>query len=844
MKTHLILLFLWLSHTCYSQVTDNFNDSDLTSLPPWVGQLSSFATSNGELRSNSSLANVTYSISTKSQHLKNCEWRLNTRLLFNTSSLNYIDFVIVSDSSDVLKMKNGYFVRMGGATDEISFYKTKNGIETKLIDGTDNVLNNSNNQWQLIVKHLPNGLFVLQRKMNATSALITEGVTADSDILQSNNLGIRIKQSTASFFNKHFFDNLYAGPILNDTIAPVLDSLVISGPQQLLCVFNEICDSISLKDAMHFEILNSIHPITVLILDTKRVQLIFKDNFKTNTFLSLMVTGIKDTAGNMIKPVSKTFYYSRPDTAKFHQLLITELMPDPNPVVGLPDKEYIEITNHSGGFIQLNSCVLHDPSGGKNLPNMILPPDSIIVMYAIPSLNNAGDHLWLTNQKGDIIHDINYDLTWFKDDKKKNGGWSLEMINMDNLCAGANNWGASMDKAGGTPGQPNSVGAYHLSDTAAPRLVSILPFNDSIIELVFNEEIDSINSSQFKLYKNGQVQQTSFVNMASDYKGLFCLIQFIPDSDSVYKLAIDGIKDCAGNGCRANISTLQWPSLSRRNELIINEILFNPKSGGYDFIELYNNSNKAFDLSKHFIAVLDETNQYKSIDRICNTQLILQANQYLLLSENTAKICSNYQCKNADAKLVDFAKMPALPDDEGNLLIVNMIGKIVDSLKYSEGWHFPLLSDKEGVSLERINFTSSPRLMDNWHSAASVVGFATPGYLNSQSNPLSAPAQYFSLQNKTVSPDDDGFEDVLILNYQLPKQDYATTIQIYDLEGRLVRQWINNETLGTNGFLSWNGTDYNQQKAAIGLYVLHIECTHPDGSKIREKLSCVVAGKF
>ena len=78
----------------------------------------------------------------------------------------------------------------------------------------------------------------------------------------------------------------------------------------------------------------------------------------------------------------------------------------------------------------------------------------------------------------------------------------------------------------------------------------------------------------------------------------------------------------------------------------------------------------------------------------------------------------------------------------------------------------------------------------------------------------------------------------------MPKPDYATTIKIFDIEGRLIRDWTNNATLGTEGFVSWNGTDYNQQKAAIGLYIVMIESIHPSGDRIKEKISCVVAGKF
>jgi len=845
MKALLITLCLLLGHCGYAQITDNFDDSDLTTLPLWQGQLSSFLNFQKQLRSNSNTANTSFYISTSTQPQKLEEWRLDVRLLFNTSSVNYVDFVLMADSLNLLTMKNGYFVRMGGTTDEVSLYKTKNGVETKLIDGIDNVLNTSNNEWILQIRRLKSRAFVLQRIPLLGGAYITEGIAVDSDFLTTSYLGLRIKQSTASFFNKHFFDNLYAGIRLRDTIAPLLDSFALSGPNQLRCHFNESCDSGTLVGVLNYAITASTeHPKSVLIDKDKWVVLNFQKPFIPNITQYLKVERIKDTSGNEMQSIIKSFYYSKPDTANWHQLLMTELMVDPNPPIGLPDKEYIEITNNSKLFIQLKGCNVHDAAGPKPLPDIILPPDSMVVLYNIPSLNNTDDRVWLTNQNGVVIHEINYNDTWYRDSKKQNGGWSLEMINPNNLCAGSNNWMASNDPKGGTPGLPNSTFKLGLVDNQIPQLIKAWAINDSIIHLRFDEEIDSIHSNQFTLLKDGKSCAVKIQKYVNQYEGFEWLINFKPSPDSIYHFEFSGIKDCAGNAIINAQFELQWPSMANKNELIFNELLFNPKSGGYDFIELYNNSAKALDLSKHFIAVLDEQNQYKSIEKLSNVSLILKPHQYLLLSQNTNKICMTYGCINPAVLFHDFNKMPSMPDDVGNLLLVNLKGQVIDSIAYAEDWHYPLLSDKEGVSLERISFTNTARTSDNWHSAASVVRFATPGYLNSQSIGVHSAASYFSLQNTTVSPDDDGYEDVLILNYQLPKPDYATTIKIFDIEGRLIEDWTNNATLGTEGFITWNGTDYNQQKAAIGLYIVMIESIHPSGDRIKEKISCVVAGKF
>ena len=56
----------------------------------------------------------------------------------------------------------------------------------------------------------------------------------------------------------------------------------------------------------------------------------------------------------------------------------------------------------------------------------------------------------------------------------------------------------------------------------------------------------------------------------------------------------------------------------------------------------------------------------------------------------------------------------------------------IDDFGYDDEMHFALLSTKEGVSLERINFDRPSIDKSNWHSASELAGFATPAYENSQ----------------------------------------------------------------------------------------------------------------
>ncbi len=224
--------------------------------------------------------------------------------------------------------------------------------------------------------------------------------------------------------------------------------------------------------------------------------------------------------------------------------------------------------------------------------------------------------------------------------------------------------------------------------------------------------------------------------------------------------------------------------------------------------------------------------------------LQVAAGQYVLISEDTANICEEYDCTGKDMLKVQMNSLPSMPDQEGTIVLLNLQNLYLDSLHYFADWHFPLLSDKNGVSLERLSFTMNTNSRDNWHSAASTVGYATPGFKNSQVIVPRKAEQYFNPVSRTLSPDEDGFEDVLVLHYTLPGPDYVASVLIYDIEGRLIRHLVNNMSLGTEGLLNWDGTDGGSQKAPIGIYIVWIEAFNAVGERIREKLSIVVAARL
>ena len=67
---------------------------------------------------------------------------------------------------------------------------------------------------------------------------------------------------------------------------------------------------------------------------------------------------------------------------------------------------------------------------------------------------------------------------------------------------------------------------------------------------------------------------------------------------------------------------------------IINEILFNPRSNGYDYVEFYNKSNKIFDASKLYIANRNSSGVISSINSLSTTPFYIFPGDYIVVTED------------------------------------------------------------------------------------------------------------------------------------------------------------------------------------------------------------------
>lgn len=259
---------------------------------------------------------------------------------------------------------------------------------------------------------------------------------------------------------------------------------------------------------------------------------------------------------------------------------------------------------------------------------------------------------------------------------------------------------------------------------------------------------------------------------------------------------------------------------SQPSEMKISEILFNPFVGGADYVELYNAGNQSVRLDDLRLARWKDGH----IDRLfsLSNTVIAEPGTYIVVTTDAADVQSRYKV-NYPERLLEVASMPAYNDASGTVLLCAVDSVVIERFDYDEKMHSSLLHKKEGVALERRSFTRPANEASNWSSAASTAGYGTPTYRNSQSQEALFLENEFAVSADIISPDGDGYQDLLDLTWQLSRSDLSANITIFDAQGRVVRHLLRGESLGSNGLLTWDGTSDEGSRCRRGNYVLLVE---------------------
>jgi hypothetical protein len=856
----LALILFCLPLLSLAQVYDDFSDGDFTHDPPWSGTVPKFKVNdNFQLQLYDTAAGKAYLV-TPNTMADACEWRFWIRQSFSPSSNNNGRVYLVSDREDLTDTVHGYFVQLGesGSNDAVELFRQDGASVTSVCRGTDGMISSSfaigfkitrdeNGNWNIWVDKENNGIY------------LPEASGEDNTYRQTQYFGFLAKY-TVSNATKFYWDDVYAGEMIIDNQPPVVEYVLAVSDSSLLLKFDEPPEETSALNKANYVVNNNIGNPDSINAEGLNVSLFFDKKFQNGVTYQLTVSNISDLSGNVMEPYQTEFSFY---TAKEFDVVFNEIFPDPNPSVGLPGYEFLELYNRTENNISLKGWTLTIGSSEKSFENVVIPKNGYLIVgkddaagdyapyglfygFGTFSLVNSGQTLMLKDQHGDLIAEVRYDDTWYRDPDKEDGGWSMEEINPDNLCSGSANWRASVNPAGGTPGTQNSV---YEDILLKPSLQSFELMSEDVISLIFDQKMDkeSLSDPQNYFVNNGVGNPSGAYPDINDPARVGLVFAGAFENGVNYALTIKkSLKNCMGLEMEQDTTVMFGnPEEIGPGDIVINEILFDPLTGGEDYVELYNRSDKFLDVSQLKIGSvkISPPNPPDTVlYAISADQHLVLAGAYLVLTRSPEAVKAQYFTSDPDAFL-KADPFPSYNNDQGTVLITTD-SAVIDAFTYNVDMQYPLLNYVEGVALERIDPDGMTNDRNNWHSAAENVGFGTPGYKNSQFSSPQNNRDEITVEPEVFSPDNDGKDDVLGIGYHFAEPGNSLSIDIFDKSGRRIKRLIDNEYVGTSGTVFWDGTTDDHTKALVGIYIIYIKTFDTNGKVETWKKSAVVAAKW
>lgn len=491
----------------------------------------------------------------------------------------------------------------------------------------------------------------------------------------------------------------------------------------------------------------------------------------------------------------------------------------------LPAMEYIELLNNSTSVKNLGELNLYINNRSLHLPPYLLAPQQFIILCASDgekflsrygnvatlsswvALNNTGATIQL--YRGDVLVDqVAYKDSWHQNSSKKSGGWSLERINPYWQCHLASNWSSSVARLGGTPGAPNSI--YDKTAIPGVEITNVKLEGEKVI-IGFNTEymaLPEFTKDDFSL-NQGELTPTE-ISWTQDHEYLILTFDRPLEVQKLYRLTVKEVSVCGFNILVPDYLVFKQDD-NNYNDIVINEVLFNPLKEGSDFVELYNRTDQPINLQ-----------HWRLGNRIISQELLLIApGGFLVLTAEKGKIIGVH-ANVLPERVYQMTSFPSYPNQQGVVTLYSTTS-LIDSLYYSTDMHSPWVKDPKGISLERQSSENATNSPGNFKSAATIVGGSTPGTQNSTIVDNFSKKNEVFLTSRTVSPDGDNLEEELEINYILDRSDYMLNLQIYNEKGVIIKRLIRHQSVGSGGKITWDCMDDNNKKAPSGHYIYWAE---------------------
>ena len=383
------ILFSFSSFLVFAQLQDNFSDGNFSSDPEWFGDTERFIVSAEELQlsdgapesSNTSFLSLGAPTSIDAATI----WEFYVRLEFSPSSSNFARIYLNATNADLTASQNSYYVQVGGisgSTDALELVRQDGSDRTVLIGGVAGAVGSDPAIASVRVTRSTSGNWELWADYTGGTDYELQGSATDATYTGGNFFGFYCKY-TSTRNESMFFDNVLVDPLFEDTVIPQLVEAVALAADEVEVRFSEPISVSSASSTSNYSIDNSIGNPVDATPDSGDPSIILLQLSSALTSMQdyvLTIDNINDLSGNNSNMQTASFTFVETVDAQPDDIIVSEIMADPSPQVGLPNTEFVELYNRSDKAIQLDNYGLASGGSPERLPSYLFLPGSYVVI--------------------------------------------------------------------------------------------------------------------------------------------------------------------------------------------------------------------------------------------------------------------------------------------------------------------------------------------------------------------------------------------------------------------------------------------------------------------------------
>ncbi len=261
------------------------------------------------------------------------------------------------------------------------------------------------------------------------------------------------------------------------------------------------------------------------------------------------------------------------------------------------------------------------------------------------------------------------------------------------------------------------------SSSSGLRLLSASAVNKNEMLLRFNKAVDKASAEDVNNYRINKGISVQSASVAENSERIVRLNTSDLDAGERYTLALGNIFDREGNSAAGQVADVIFEDNYELQtyDLLISEIHAAPDDKtllpNVEWVEIYNASGRTLPLEGVLFADESRSTSLPAYS--------LRAGEYLVLvSAAGVPLLREY------GNVTGLNPWPNLNNTGDELSLYSPSGRLLDRVKYDQGWYNSSLKSQGGWSLERIDLSRPCLGAANWSAATGHSG-GTPGQANS-----------------------------------------------------------------------------------------------------------------